>query len=144
MKHTKTAIEHSTPQERPLLVVEDNEINIKVISIILDKNGFKFVIAKNGEEAINTYQNGTYSAILMDCQMPVKDGLQASRDIRSYESSLGKPRCPIIALTANAMSGDKDRCLSAGMDDFISKPFKGSDLVQIINKWCIEKNGAVQ
>ena len=78
-----------------------------------------------------------YDIILMDCQMPNKDGFEATRDIRQFESTNNKKRCPIVAITANTMHGDKDKCLAAGMDDFLSKPFKSHQIIDMINKWTV-------
>jgi len=118
-----------------ILVVEDNLINQKVIRIILEQNSLIYDIANDGLEAVSKYQGSKYDLILMDCQMPNLDGLQATQQIREYETKINKDRCPIVALTANAMSGDEDKCKAAGMDGFLSKPFKSQDLSNIIKKW---------
>lgn len=118
-----------------ILVAEDNAINQKVIRVILNRMGYEYDIAEDGLMALSMYQSDDYSLILMDCQMPNLDGLKATEKIRDFEKSHKKTRCPIIAMTANAMTGDKERCLSYGMDDFLAKPFKAQDLVTIINRW---------
>lgn len=122
-------------QKKRVLVAEDNLINQKVIRIILDRVGCEYEIAQDGIEALNQYQSGTFDLILMDCQMPNLDGIQAAQKIREFETSKNIPRCSIIAMTANAMKGDKERCLSAGMDDFLAKPFKSQQLTAIIEQW---------
>lgn len=118
-----------------ILVVEDNLVNQKIIRIILDRNGCNYIIANDGVEAVQMYQNERFDLILMDCQMPNLDGLQATAKIREIESSNQQLRCPIVAMTANAMKGDEEKCLAMGMDGFLAKPFKSQDLVQTINRW---------
>lgn len=122
-------------QDIKILIVEDNIINQKVLRIILDKAGCAYDVAEDGYQAIHKYQVGQYDLVLMDCQMPNLDGLQASEQIRHHESETRRERCPIVAMTANAMKGDKERCLSVGMDDFLAKPFKTADLIRIIQTW---------
>ena len=124
----------------PILVAEDNEINQKVISAILSRNGFHFEIVNNGLEAYEKIKNNPFCLILMDCQMPVLDGLEATLKIRDYEQQQRKKSCPIIALTANAMLGDKEKCLGSGMNDFLSKPFKKEDLIEKIITWTSIEN----
>lgn len=118
-----------------ILIAEDNLVNQKVIRIILERGGFKYEIAQDGAEAFEMYQNGKYDLVLMDCQMPNLNGLETTIKIRELELSRNLPRCPIVAMTANAMSGDQDRCMTAGMDGFLSKPFKSHDLIQTIQQW---------
>lgn len=118
-----------------VLIAEDNEMNLKILKIILDKNGFQYEIAQNGIEAISKYMSGIFNLILMDCQMPEMDGLQASQRIREFETKENKKRITILAMTANAMKGDREKCIESGMDDFIAKPFKSQDLLCILNKW---------
>ena len=91
--------------------------------------------AENGRLAIEAMNSRTYDAVLMDCQMPVMDGLTATGEIRRREQRTGAARVPIIALTANAMEGDRDRCLAAGMDDFLSKPFTQHQLATLLRRW---------
>jgi CheY-like chemotaxis protein len=118
-----------------ILVVEDNLVNQKVLRIILDRNDCQYEIANDGAEAIQMFEKGKYNLILMDCQMPVLNGLQASQKIRELEQSKMVPRCRIVAMTANAMMGDREKCISAGMDDFLSKPFKSQDLLEMLKAW---------
>ena len=122
-------------QNLKVLVAEDNAVNQKVLKIILEKNGCSFAIADDGAMALRKFQEDQYDLILMDCQMPEVDGLQASRRIRELEEKAGLGRCPIVAMTANAMKGDKDRCLEAGMDGFIAKPFKTQELLGVMEEW---------
>ena len=117
------------------MVVEDNPVNQKVIRIILERGGYHYEIAMDGLEAVQKYQANAYDLVLMDCQMPILDGLSASASIRKFELASKKGRCPIVAMTANTMKGDEERCLAAGMDDFLAKPFKSQDLLKVINRW---------
>jgi len=118
-----------------VLLVEDNDVNVKVAGSMLAKLGVNYVVALQGEMACNMREHHQYSLILMDCQMPVLDGFQATQKIRQWETKHSKERVPIIALTANAMEGDRDRCIEAGMDDYISKPLSLAKLQQVFSKW---------
>lgn len=117
-----------------ILVVEDNVINQKLTLMQLKKLELDAEIAANGVEAIEMVQSGKYALILMDCQMPIMDGFEATRHIRKEELGQGR-HIPIIAMTANAMKGDKENCLESGMDDYVSKPIKIDVLSEKINKW---------
>ncbi len=122
----------SLPGKR-ILLAEDNKVNQKVASLMLGKIGHTIVIAHNGKEAVKLFTEGGFDVILMDIQMPEMDGLQAAEAIRKIEKEKGG-RIPIIALTANAMKGDRERFLSAGMDEYISKPIKIKHLTEILAK----------
>lgn len=104
-----------------ILLAEDNPVNQKIVLRTLEKLKYKLSVANNGEEAFNLWQNNHFDLILMDVQMPIMDGLQATRKIRGLEKLTNK-HIPIIALTAHAMKGDRERCLEAGMDDYLHKP----------------------
>jgi signal transduction histidine kinase/DNA-binding response OmpR family regulator len=117
-----------------VLLVEDNPTNQIVAGIELSELGFKVSNAKNGAEAVEMISKNNYALVFMDCQMPVMDGYEATRIIRKKESKTGK-HVPIIAMTANAMEGDRELCLSAGMDDYITKPFLTEDLIATIERW---------
>lgn len=119
-----------------ILLAEDNEINQRIIEYSLTNSGFKVDIAKNGQEAIDRYHEGNYDLVLMDVQMPVLDGFEATAHIREIEKTAlnGSVHIPIIALTANAMKGDREKCLDAGMDEYLSKPFTPNDLLNIIRQ----------
>jgi CheY-like chemotaxis protein len=119
-----------------ILVAEDNMINQKLIEHILSRLGFSAVMKENGIEAIEELKQNDYDIVLMDVQMPEMDGLEATRIIR--RTSTKKP--VIIALTANAMQGDQEECLRAGMDDYLSKPLKLEELVTMLEKWYVTKN----
>jgi osomolarity two-component system sensor histidine kinase NIK1 len=117
-----------------ILLAEDNEINQKIIQYSLNNAGFNVDIAQNGQEAIDMYHKNNYDLVLMDVQMPVLDGYEATAHIREMEATvLNGSRIPIVALTANAMKGDREKCLDAGMDEYLSKPFTPDDLIGIIH-----------
>ncbi|RYX85998.1 response regulator [bacterium] len=122
----------SSPEFRPLriLVAEDNLVNQKVISLQLQKLGHRPCVCNNGEIVVEEWKKGHYDLILMDCQMPIKDGYTATREIRLLED--GKKHIPIIALTANAMAEDRERSLAAGMDGHLSKPLKRDELHSVL------------
>lgn len=119
-----------------ILVAEDNPMNQHVITHILKKLGYQPEIAKNGQEAVEAANLKDYTLILMDMQMPVMDGLEATRAIR--KTLVEQP--VIIALTANTMSGDEAACLNAGMDDYLAKPIKIEELTGKIKKWVLLKS----
>jgi CheY-like chemotaxis protein len=118
---------------RPLqiLLVEDNVINQKVASRMLEKNGHTVVVASNGKEALRAVEAGRFDAVLMDVQMPEMDGLEATAAIRAAEQGTDR-RLPIVALTADAMTGDRERCLEAGMDGYVTKPVQSPQLLQAL------------
>ena len=124
-----------------ILLVEDNLVNQKVAGNMLEKMGHKVVIANNGREGVTAFENQAFDLILMDGQMPVMDGLEATAEIRKLE--IGDPervmRMPIIAVTANAMVGDREEFLAAGMDDYIAKPIKRKVLKEVIER-CMARN----
>ena len=111
-----------------LLLVEDNPINQVLAKALLEQTGHTVVTAADGREGLAQWQHGGIDAILMDVQMPVLDGLSATRALREIERQQGRERTPIIAMTANAMSGDREQCLAAGMDDYVAKPFSRIEL----------------
>ncbi|UOE50021.1 response regulator [Mucilaginibacter sp. SMC90] len=127
----KLSVDFSDKYPFNILIAEDNEINQHVIKHILSKMGYKPGIAKNGLDAIEALYQNDYGLILMDMQMPVMDGLEATRVIR--KDDVKQP--VIIALTANAMTGDEQDCLQAGMDDYLSKPVKLDELMNKLSKW---------
>ncbi|HYN76287.1 MAG TPA: response regulator [Lamprocystis sp. (in: g-proteobacteria)] len=118
-----------------VLLAEDNPINQKVACGMLRKLGLTVEVADNGAQALEMIAQGTYDAVLMDVQMPVLDGFAATRDLRAWEHAGGRPRLPVIAMTANAMSGDRDQCLASGMDDYIPKPVKLAELHHTLARW---------
>jgi two-component system sensor histidine kinase/response regulator len=131
----------STPR---VLVVEDNLINQKLTVRMLEKLGYQSDVVGNGQEALAALARGSYSVVLMDCQMPIVDGFEATRLIRQRESAIRESAAanspetrhtPIVALTANAMQGDRERCLAAGMDDYLAKPLRKEDLKGVLDRW---------
>jgi two-component system sensor histidine kinase/response regulator len=118
-----------------ILLVEDNPVNREVAVGMLESLGCVAHSAENGWLALEAINKDAYDAVLMDCQMPVMDGLTATAELRRRELNAGGARLPIIALTANAMEGDRERCLAAGMDDFLSKPFSQQQLAALLKRW---------
>jgi signal transduction histidine kinase/CheY-like chemotaxis protein/HPt (histidine-containing phosphotransfer) domain-containing protein len=123
-----------------VLVAEDSSTNQLLATMVLKKFGCEFDVTNNGSEAVTAFRNGPeYDLILMDCQMPVMDGFEATREIRKFEKAKGdNGHIPIIALTANALKGDRQKCLDAGMDDYLSKPFNVNQIRTILSHW-VEK-----
>jgi two-component system, sensor histidine kinase len=109
-------------QSLAVLVAEDNAVNQTVVAAMLKSLGHRATLAGDGREALEMLTRGDFDVVLMDCNMPVMDGLEATRRLRAGDSGARDPRIPVIALTANAMDGDRDTCLAAGMDDFLAKP----------------------
>jgi CheY-like chemotaxis protein/two-component sensor histidine kinase len=129
-------VERSDVRDITVLLVEDNGINQKIARRFLEKLGYTVQIAEDGVEAVERYQRtpNTFSLILMDCQMPRMSGYEATQAIRVHEKSIAT-HIPIIAMTANAMEGDRQLCLDAGMDDYLTKPFNQHELLQLLEKW---------
>lgn len=120
--------------ELNVLIVEDNPINQLVIDELLQGFGHKTVVVENGKQALEKIVANSFDLVLMDCQMPVMDGFEATRELRKLESEKNLPRLPVVAVTANAIKGDRERCLQAGMDDYVSKPVNTAKLEEAINK----------
>ena len=117
-----------------VLLAEDNPVNQVVAKAMLGALGLTVDIANQGQEAVQMAGQQAYDLILMDCQMPVMDGFQATAAIRQHVP-VDRARIPIVALTANAMEGDRNRCLAAGMDDYLAKPYSKEQLLQVMNRW---------
>jgi signal transduction histidine kinase/CheY-like chemotaxis protein len=126
-------LKSKTDTQVRVLVAEDNPVNQKLTTLLLEKLGFRADVAGNGREAVNMFDMLPYDLILMDCQMPDMNGYEAAREIRRREIS--DERVAIIALTAETLAGCRERCLEAGMDDYIPKPLKKDQLVETIKKW---------
>jgi len=131
----KELSDSSLPLKGHILIVEDNETNSMFIGIIFDNAGISYEMAHNGVEAVKKFQSGTYDLILMDENMPKLSGTDATKAIRKIEKEKNLKHTPIISLTANAFSGDRERFLVAGMDDYLSKPVEPSELIQVIKKF---------
>jgi signal transduction histidine kinase/ActR/RegA family two-component response regulator len=119
-----------------VLVAEDNPINQKLIRIVLEKFGLNVTLASNGEEAYDSRVNNSYDLIFMDIQMPVMGGVEATHDILKYEKENNKEHIPIIALTANALPGDREKYMAEGMDDYATKPLDVKVIEKLIEKYC--------
>jgi hypothetical protein len=126
--------ETAAPSLRVLLA-EDNPVNQKLVVALLKKWGHQVAIASNGREAIALYGSQPFDLILMDMQMPDMGGLEATAAIRAREADQKAGRMPIVALTANAMAGDRERCLAAGMDDYLTKPIRAAELQAALARW---------
>ncbi|MFQ6572958.1 response regulator [Pseudomonas sp. UM16] len=128
--------QHNAPEEegqgRRILLVEDNPVNQTVIEAMLRSLGFEVHIAVDGAQAVAQVARQRFAVTLMDCRLPIIDGYEATRRIRQLPQAAAMP---IIALTANALQGDRERCLNAGMNDYLAKPFKRTDLQQILQRW---------
>lgn len=122
-----------------VLVVEDNPTNQKVVSYMLKQMNAIIDIASNGREALNILKHTNYDIVFMDCQMPEMDGFEATKKIREYEKENNKPHSLIIAMTANALQGDREKCLLSGMDDYIAKPVNPKDIQAAFDKWLNSK-----
>jgi CheY-like chemotaxis protein/HPt (histidine-containing phosphotransfer) domain-containing protein len=132
----------AAPESKPtfsgqrILLVEDNPVNQRVAQRLLQKLAADVTIANNGAEALERLAESTFDAVLMDCQMPVMDGFTAARRIRAAERANGRgKRLPIIALTANVMSEDRDNCIAAGMDAHLGKPIEPAQLVDCLGRY---------
>jgi signal transduction histidine kinase/CheY-like chemotaxis protein/HPt (histidine-containing phosphotransfer) domain-containing protein len=118
-----------------VLLAEDNLVNQEVAMAMLQRMGVYARVAVNGQEALVALQREQFDLVLMDCQMPIMDGYEATAKIRENERVSGAPKIPIIALTANAILGDRERCLAQGMDDYLSKPFTSEQLQKLLSRW---------
>lgn len=122
----------AAPPTFRILMAEDNAINQRVGKLILRKAGYDIDLVADGSEAVEAHRVQPYDLILMDCQMPIMDGFEASQIIRTMHQA---PQPIIVAVTANALVGERDRCLNAGMDDYLSKPFQAQQLVAVVRRW---------
>jgi CheY-like chemotaxis protein len=118
-----------------ILVAEDNPVNQKVAQAMLRKMGLRADVVADGQEAVNALQTVPYDLVLMDCQMPEMDGFEATLCVRQEGSKALNPSIPIIAMTASTMQGDREKCIQAGMNDFIAKPVQIRELAEILARW---------
>lgn len=125
----------TAPLRGHVLLVEDNPVNRQVAQRILSLLGLSLELAENGKEALEKLDSGQFDLVLMDCQMPIMDGYTATRIRRTREAEARLPRMPIIAMTANAMAGDREKCIGAGMDEYLSKPMNRGLLEATLRKW---------
>ncbi len=117
-----------------ILLVEDNLLNQRIVTFSLKKYQYEVAIANNGLEGVNMYKNQKFDVVLMDIMMPIMDGLEATLKIREFEETENKDKTPIIAITANTMDNDRDKCISYGMNDFMAKPFDMDKLLKIFEE----------
>jgi len=120
---------------KTILLVEYNAVNAFISAASLESMGVESVHAANGDEGVKLYQSRSFDAVLMDCEMPVMDGFAATALMREFEHATGRRRTPIIALTANALTGDREQCIRHGMDDYLSKPIELHQLATIVARW---------
>jgi PAS domain S-box-containing protein len=123
------------PDTVRILLAEDNPVNQRVALAMLKRLGCRTDVVANGREAVEALQNVPYDLVLMDCQMPVMDGFEATRAVRQKEAASSSPSIPIIAMTASAMQADREKCLQAGMSDFIAKPVQPGELAEMLARW---------
>ena len=136
-----SSVAHAVPDVSGarVLLAEDNPVNRQVALVMLRSLGFTADTVTNGVDAVEATATHDYDLVLMDCQMPEMDGFAATAAIRAREATIGKTCIPIIALTANAMTGDREACLAGGMDDYLSKPFTRAQLLAVLEKWAESK-----
>ena len=123
-----------------MLVAEDNVVNQKVAVRILENLNCRVDVAANGREALDLFESLSYDVVFMDCQMPELDGYEATLEIRRRQGT-GR-RIPVIAMTANALQGDRERCLDAGMDDYMAKPVALAAFREMLDRWACQPVGA--
>ncbi len=136
----------SQPEQFPVrvLVAEDNPANQLVAAGMLEKMGCNVDLVDDGLQAVAAVRKHTYDLVFMDCQMPLMDGYRATEEIREYEQKLEKRPLPIIALTAHALQGDREKCLRVGMNDYLSKPFEERQLRQVVNLWLPQHHNQIE
>ncbi|MBU0729284.1 MAG: response regulator [Proteobacteria bacterium] len=139
---TKHSVSDHRNRAFNILLVEDYPTNQKVAITHLKSFGCTVELAENGEQAVKAYLENNFDLVFMDVQMPVMDGLIATRTIREHEKSSGRVHVPIIAMTANAMKGDREKCIESGMDDYISKPLKKIGIADMIDRWATSGKNA--
>ena len=118
-----------------ILLVEDNVTNQKLALALLRRQGHQVDVAVNGQQALDALRTGDYQLVLMDCRMPVMDGFEATAAIRAGAAGDKARNLPIVAMTADAMGGDRERVLAAGMDDYLSKPIQAGRLHEVVQQW---------
>jgi CheY-like chemotaxis protein len=135
---TKHSITDAQKRKVRILLADDNVVNQQVALKILSRLGYQADAVANGQEALEALARESYDLVLMDVQMPEMDGFEATAEIRNHKSDVLDHNIPIIAMTAHAMKGDRERCLEAGMDDYASKPINPKVLSQKIEQWVLK------
>ena len=127
-----------------ILLVEDVHINVMVATAILSNMGHNVDVARNGRIALEKLRQDDYDLVLMDCQMPEMDGYECTTQLRDPGSGVRNPKIPVIAMTAHALTGDREKCLDFGMDDYVAKPINRTHLMTVINRWAGRQSGIPQ
>ena len=125
----------STQRRNRILLVEDDDASRRFVQIVLERAGLDVDFAGDGSEAIEALLRAEYALVLMDCKMPVMDGLEATKRIRGSDFLGNNQGIPIIAITAHAFQSNHKKCIAAGMDDWVTKPISGPELMQVVQKW---------
>jgi CheY-like chemotaxis protein len=118
-----------------VLLAEDTEMNRLLVRILLTRIGCEVDEVEDGQQALEALARKRYDLVLMDCMMPVMDGYEATRILRAREAAAGTPPVPVIALTASAIAGDRERCRAAGMDDYMAKPFQADEFTAMVQRY---------
>jgi len=142
-KSKPATVTQSQIRNLDILLVEDTPDNQRLVTFYLEKAGYSVNVAENGSEAVSKADNFHYDLILMDIQMPVMDGFEATGIIRQNEIKMGRDRTPIVGLTAHAVQGYREKCIEQGMDDYITKPIKKKVLIETIDKWTDKRHGVL-
>jgi CheY-like chemotaxis protein len=137
---TQHSIKEEAKRSARILLAEDNAVNQKLAKMVLTKAGYQVEVANNGQEAVDKYTKApdAFDLIFMDIQMPQLDGMKATKVIRDN----GFDKIPIVAMTAHAMKGDREKCLEAGMDDYVPKPVKRELVFEMVEKWVLNKEAS--
>jgi len=135
LKEVEVMVDGRPVFKAKVLLAEDNITNQIVARGLLNLYGVEVVVAENGQKAVEQAESTKFDLILMDCQMPIMDGYEATRKIRQFSEGQTAQDVPIVALSANAVTGDEDECFSAGMNDHIAKPVSQDKLIAILTKW---------
>jgi CheY-like chemotaxis protein len=134
--HTAPAARSRLPKFRArVLLAEDNPVNRDLATIMLEQLGCRTVVAENGQEAVNAFARESFDIVLMDGEMPIMDGIEASRRIHGLNRQRGAPKVPVVAVTAHALAQDRERYLGAGLDDYLSKPYSKRQLAGLLGRW---------
>jgi two-component system, sensor histidine kinase and response regulator len=132
---TNGAAADASPSGHRILVAEDQSVNWKLVDRLLQKRGHQTENAGDGASALEKLESGHFDLVLMDCQMPVLDGYEATRELRRREAAENRGHIPVLAMTASAMEGDRERCVAAGMDDYLAKPITAEALDDLLDRW---------